>query len=356
MGDNEKPQTEAQQPEGLAHDVARLYSFANAEDVPYRAFSRAARLRQNTEAGEPPVPPTPPVSPAKSEPRAEAAAPAPPVSSIPVESPPSARRVSAPVFVSAATTAVPASGDTAKSAIAVISVAGGVGKTTITANLGRILSARGEHVLLVDSTWAGLLPFYFGAEEMRHGVRTFHAPEPDMPPMRVVGTEYISREWLTEEVMPAMQTAQRTILDIGAASLPLLPEILPLCAVILIPLVVDINSIMSLPSAEAHNEYLRKRGLDVPKPTYILNKFNESSEREQHGRELILREVGDRLLPFPIRRSPEVTEAISGRMTVVDYAPESAVVEDLAQLAAWIQKTVPVAQQPATHSGRWSEA
>ena len=60
--------------------------------------------------------------------------------------------------------------------LAVFSLAGGVGKTSLVATLGRALSARGEKVLLVDTAAFGLLPFFFGARDQRPGVlRTFTA-------------------------------------------------------------------------------------------------------------------------------------------------------------------------------------
>ncbi len=54
-------------------------------------------------------------------------------------------------------------------AVAVFSLAGGVGKTSLVATLGRALSARGERVLLIDTAAFGLLPFYFGARDQRPG-------------------------------------------------------------------------------------------------------------------------------------------------------------------------------------------
>src|SRR6201999_3709656 len=47
--------------------------------------------------------------------------------------------------------------------LAVYSLAGGVGRTTISANLGRVLCSMGERPLLVDASGSGLLPFYFGS-------------------------------------------------------------------------------------------------------------------------------------------------------------------------------------------------
>ena len=61
--------------------------------------------------------------------------------------------------------------------IAVFSFAGGVGKTSLIATLGRALASHGERVLLVDTTPFGLLPFYFGARDLKAGVvRTFTPP------------------------------------------------------------------------------------------------------------------------------------------------------------------------------------
>jgi len=60
---------------------------------------------------------------------------------------------------------------------AIFSLAGGVGKTSLVATLGRALSARGERVLLVDTAAYGLLPFFFGAGDQRPGMlRTFNPP------------------------------------------------------------------------------------------------------------------------------------------------------------------------------------
>jgi hypothetical protein len=61
--------------------------------------------------------------------------------------------------------------------LAVFSLAGGVGKTSLVASLGRALSSRGERVLLVDTAAYGLLPFFFGARDQRPGLlRTFSPP------------------------------------------------------------------------------------------------------------------------------------------------------------------------------------
>jgi len=52
--------------------------------------------------------------------------------------------------------------------------------------VGRGLAARGERVLLTDTSSFGVLPFYFGAREVKPGVvRTFSGGTSD-PPIRVL--------------------------------------------------------------------------------------------------------------------------------------------------------------------------
>jgi len=41
------------------------------------------------------------------------------------------------------------------------------------------------------------------------------------------------------------------------------------------------------------------------------------------------------LLPFVLRRTPAVSEALAEGMTVMDYAPNSTVAEDFGSLAGW---------------------
>lgn len=343
MANDEQTQSKPSSPEGLAKDIARLYSYAHVDEGSYRVFTRSPKPHIAQQAiTEIPAPAVAQASPAPAVAQPPAATTASP---IPVAKPPSPPSPAAPPSAP-------------KTAIAIASHAGGVGKTTLAANLGRILSSLGESVLLVDASGSGLLPFYFGASDLRPGMRNFVSPEPGALPIRILGAETVTRDWLENEVKPAMRTVQRTIFDFGMSTYSLRPQIFPLCAVTLIPLVVDLNSLISIPRIEANNIAMREQQkLEAPRPTYILNKYDEESQREREGRDLIARQVGDRLLPIAIRRSPYVTEAISQRMTVVDYASDSKITEDLYQLAFWLRQAAPVSQPAAKPAAvRWSEA
>jgi cellulose biosynthesis protein BcsQ len=342
----------------LARDVARLYSLASVEDVPYYSFSRQRRSRTNniplsevneSETGVLSATTAPAELPIEKPLQHPAAIELPEICAKNSAKQQTARLPEIPLHVTS-----PGTPQTS-AAFAVYSLAGGVGKTTVTANLGRLLCSLGEKVLLVDATGSGLLPFYFGASDLRFGLRTFVAPDTGYPPMHVIGTEEITPEWLDHDLRGAMGTVQRTIVDLGPAAAAYLPQFLQLCAVVVVPLLSDLNSILNLSRIEYSIKSMREKGIAVPLPYYLFNKFDENSPMDQQAQELVARQCGDRLLPFQIRRSPDVTAAICDRMTVADHAPESEVMHDFLHLAVWLKKMAPVHQALSRSSARWSE-
>ncbi len=72
-------------------------------------------------------------------------------------------------------------------------------------------------------------------------------------------------------------------------------------------------------------------------PYYVLNQFDASLPLHLDVREVLRSQLGDRLLPFVMRRAPSVSEALAEGMTVVDYAPEAAVAEDYMNIASWLR-------------------
>ncbi len=55
-------------------------------------------------------------------------------------------------------------------------------------------------------------------------------------------------------------------------------------------------------------------------PFYLLNGFDASLPLHLDVREVLRGKLGERLLPFAVRRSPAVSEALAEGMTVIDYA------------------------------------
>jgi cellulose synthase operon protein YhjQ len=247
--------------------------------------------------------------------------------------------------------------------LAVFSLAGGVGKTSMVATLGRALSARGERVLLVDTTPFGLLPFFFGARDQRPGVlRTFSPPaasgDASIQMVTVdpetLGPELAANEALSGEIGKHARGVGRVIVDLATASGSTTRRVLRLSPLVLVPVVPDMNSVVSVSSIDA---FFQRNSGTAGKPSlpyYVLNQFDASLPLHLDVREVLREQLGDRLLNFALRRAPAVSEALAEGMTVMDYAPNSTVAEDFGNLAGWV-KSLSAPASSSYRGVRWSE-
>jgi cellulose synthase operon protein YhjQ len=247
--------------------------------------------------------------------------------------------------------------------LAVFSLAGGVGKTSLVATLGRALSARGERVLLVDTAVFGLLPFFFGARDQRAGVlRTFTAPgnSGDAPVQLLtvdsenLGPEAPGQDALSQEIAHHGHGASRVLIDLATASGAVTRRVLRMNPTLLIPVIADMGSVVSVSSIESFfQRNIGPSGHPVM-PFYVMNQFDPSLPLHLDVREVLREQLGDRLLPFSLRRTPAVSEALAEGMTVVDYAPNSTVAEDFGALAGWV-KSLAAPASSGFRGVRWSE-
>jgi cellulose synthase operon protein YhjQ len=247
--------------------------------------------------------------------------------------------------------------------LAVFSLAGGVGKTSLVATLGRALSAQGEKVVLADTTAQGLLPIYFGAREVHPGVlRTFPPPaeSADQPISLVIhdaaeqGADERHQEALAEEILRNGQGCHRMLLDMSSGSSWLFHRLADLHPTVLVPMAPDMNSVISLQAVERlFRGVTDSQGRQVV-PFYVLNQFDAALPLHLDVREVLRRQLGDRLLRVAIRRSPAVSEALAEGMTVVDYSPDASVARDFQDVASWLRSVSPPAMAE-TRSVRWGE-
>jgi cellulose synthase operon protein YhjQ len=266
--------------------------------------------------------------------------------------------------------------------LAVFSLAGGVGKTSLVASLGRALSSRGERVLLVDTAAYGLLPFFFGARDQRPGLlRTFNPPgigaeapiqlvslDPEgqsQEPQGQDSTQGSSSvpghergpDSLAQEVARLSGASHRILIDLPTASGATTRRALRMAPVVLVPVAPDMNSVVSVGAIESFFRHNGNIGGKQIMPYYVLNQFDYSLPLHLDVREILREQIGDRLLPFALRRSPAVSEALAEGMTVIDYAPGAVVAEDYAHLAQWVRSlSAPAAPSSQSYgSVRWSE-
>ena len=253
--------------------------------------------------------------------------------------------------------------DSRPPALAVFSLAGGVGKTSLVATLGRALSSLGEKVLLADTTSHGLMPFYFGASELRTGVvRTFSPPtESTDAPIHLVSYEVDRRghdetrsEVLVEQLLRSAGGTNRVLLDLNASSGWVTRRLTGLPLTVLVPLAPDMNSVISLHTVERYFEGVQDPEGKPVLPFYLLNGFDPSLPLHLDVREVLRGKLGERLLPSAVRRSPAVSEALAEGMTVIDYAPNDPVTGDYRKLALWLHSISAPATQ-AERTTRWRE-
>jgi cellulose synthase operon protein YhjQ len=246
--------------------------------------------------------------------------------------------------------------------LAVFSLAGGVGKTSLVATLGRALSSSGEKVLLTDTTSHGLLPFYFGASELRPGVvRNFSPPvgSADAPihllsfDLLDKGGDLEAQEWLAEELKRNGQGMQRVLVDLSPSAPWVIRRLAKMNSIVIVPMKPDMSSVISLHVVERFFADITDAAGKPVRPCYLLNGFDSSQPLHLDVREVLRQQLGDRLLPFVIRRSPAVSEALAEGMTVMDYAPETAVAGDVQNLASWLRTQA--APAAGFRKARWSE-
>ncbi len=269
-----------------------------------------------------------------------------------------------PERVAAPPAASPISFERRPPIVAVYSLAGGVGKTCLVANLGRALSAFGEQVLLADTADGGLLPLYFGSRPTGGAatpgvVRTFSPPclpvlraERDVP-VRLLNLQaghFLAddneHDPLIHKLVRAGRGVSRILVDVATANWEVASRLLVLGPAVLAPILPDMHSIASLGSLESL--------LDGRKAFYLLNQFDASSALHLAVRQTLEQRLGDRLLPFVLHRNAAVSEALAEGMTVIDYAPGAVAAEDYRSLATWLRS---FAAPAAVSDGgvRWSE-
>jgi cellulose synthase operon protein YhjQ len=247
--------------------------------------------------------------------------------------------------------------------VAVFSLAGGVGKTSMVATLGRALAATGERMLLVDTASFGLLPFFFGARDQRPGVLRTFSPggnSSDAPVQLItidpegLGAEAPGQELLVNEIARHSRGANRVIIDLATASGATSRRIMRMQPLVLVPVVPDMSSVVSVSSIDAFFQHNSSQPGKPIQPFYILNQFDATLPLNLDVREVLRAQLGDRLLPFVLRRTPAMSEALAEGMTVMDYAPTSSLADDFNLLAGWVKSQSSPAS--TTYRGvRWSE-
>ena len=243
--------------------------------------------------------------------------------------------------MAAHTPVVAGTGQHTPALLAVFSLSGGVGRTSLTAALGRLLSTAGRRVFLADIATQAMLHFHFGLPGEETGVvRTFtpHRGTTDRPlsmaryePAKEATAEALLRD-LWEE-----PSIEHGIIDLSPTDSHLLCTLVACGAEILVPVTAEVSSSLSLHATEHFFAGLTDSVGQPVRPHYVLTQFDAPDPLHLHLREVMRRKLGSQLLPFAVRRSELTAKALAEGQTVIDAAPQAGISDDLRCLAEWVQ-------------------
>ncbi|HZY61357.1 MAG TPA: cellulose synthase operon protein YhjQ/BcsQ, partial [Edaphobacter sp.] len=157
-----------------------------------------------------------------------------------------------------------------------------------------------------------------------------------------------------DEVLNSSQGTHRILLDVAVTSSWVVRQAARLNPTVLVPVAPDMNSVINLQFAERFFHGISDGEGRPLQPFYVLSQFDPSLPLHLDVREVLRRQLGDRLLPFVIRRTPSVSEALAEGMTVMDYAPEESIVEDYLNIANWL-RGIAAPAAAGFRNIRWSE-
>ncbi len=241
--------------------------------------------------------------------------------------------------------------------LSVFSTAGGAGKTSIVAALARALSRSGQRMLMVHGMEEYTLPLHFGGQAGKPGrLRTFFPPSRREGQISVLSHDFDVAPhgveidgWLQREVASVQGEADRVLVEIGRLNGEE-RHFLGLSHATLAILVPDVRCLLSVAKLKKALDQQNESEFRKVNPYFVLNKFDSNSAFHNEIRDQLRKQLGAKLLPFTIRRSDLVSEALASGMTVLDYAPKSAIVDDLMRLAAWAGEIGNVREIPVAKS------
>jgi cellulose synthase operon protein YhjQ len=169
-----------------------------------------------------------------------------------------------------------------------------------------------------------------------------------------LGPETAPQEQLSQEIARNGHGASRILVDLATASGAVTRRVLRMGPAVLVPVIPDMSSVVSVASIDSFFQRNSNAQGHPVLPHYVLNQYDPSLPLHLDVREVLREQLGDRLLPFSLRRTPAVSEALAEGMTVVDYAPNSAVTEDFGALAGWV-KSLAAPASSGFRGVRWSE-
>jgi cellulose synthase operon protein YhjQ len=244
--------------------------------------------------------------------------------------------------------------------VALVSLKGGVGRTTLAAQLASVLTQTGRRALALDLDPQNGLGAHFGVDHgsmpgLCDGVLETPAiaralPARDRAELPVVpfagrlerptGIEELvakDPDWLHRRVQAFTPNGcEFVFFDTPAYRSPWLLRALELADLVLGVVTPDPACYATLPATETLLRQVRGSRAEGMEAHYVINRFDASSPLARDLASALRGSFGPRLLSTVIREDVIVREALGRRRTVVGEATDSQVLADLASIIEWL--------------------
>jgi cellulose biosynthesis protein BcsQ len=208
--------------------------------------------------------------------------------------------------------------------------------------LACLLAERGQRVLVVDGDSDPLLSVYLG-DTPAYGTSAVSADGLG----RGSSIHILTREdadladsaWLRRGWQRLEGRFDRALLDVWHGASPETFAHAAGAAKIVLLMTPDLSSVLRLPRVLARIQQSAPEG-GQQSPNLLLNKFDASLSLHREVRQRLSDRFGAQLLPFEIRRSDEPAEALAVGATVLEFAAQSGVTQDLLLLANWMSTPI----------------
>ena len=222
--------------------------------------------------------------------------------------------------------------------MALFSLNGGVGKTTLAASIAQSLSSSSKGTVLVNCSSGFALEQYLQIKGARLGGVSFLStgtcseavPVPVIDACPLEGFDGVKQQQRERLIQEAVQQADLVLFDMPVIANAESRSLLLGTDLLVVPIVPDLQSTATVALLDA---FLCSKEKVGPNVHFVLNRYDSerSFHREVRARfEAILEK---RLLPVVIPEDPLIQDATASGLTVLDYAPHSEVSREIDALA-----------------------
>lgn len=239
--------------------------------------------------------------------------------------------------------------------VALIGAHGGVGVTTVTAQLATVLNQRGLRVLAVDLSPSNDLRLHFGmALEDRAGLALQllqQTPLGDAAYRGMEGIDFVPFGSITLDQMVALdrvtqQSPQGLMRQLERLDLPEQAWVLCDCSQGIYPYqsqVVQVAGMVIVVLNSDTQSFIKARTTqlfpagDRPAPSFLLlNQFDAARELDQDILSMVRTAFPNQIIPTVIHRDEHVREALASKRSLLAYASSSQAALDFAHLGGWL--------------------